>query len=242
MNIVELKNVTKKFGSLVAVDNFSLQIQPGTIFGLIGPNGAGKTTTMKMLVAVWRPTKSSMYIDGRAVDEEPIFTKSRLGYIPDDPFVYERMTGREYLSFVAEVFGIPKKECDERIATLSQLYPIAPILDGYMDNYSRGNKQKVVILAAFLHTPKVLLVDEPVVGLDPESIAVTKKLFRNFAKNDGGTVIISTHTLSVAQDICDRVGIIKEGKLIVEGTIEELQQIANEKNASLEDLYLHFVS
>ncbi len=240
--MIELKNVTKKFGPLTAVNQLSLDIPQGTIFGFIGPNGAGKTTTIKMLVGLMKPSQGEIFIDGKDISLEPEYTKQQLGYVPDDPFVYEKMTGWEYLSFVGEIFGINKKERDERIKKLSKIYPLEKILDGYMDSYSRGNKQKLVILAAFLHTPKILLVDEPVVGLDPESISITKKLFRNFAKEDGGTIFISTHTLPVAQEICDRIGIIKDGKLLVQGTLEELQRLAGEKNKTLEELYLHFVA
>ena len=250
--MIEIKNVTKKFGPLTAVNKLSLSIPQGTIFGFIGPNGAGKTTTIKMLVGLMKPSQGEIFIDDKDVRLNPEYTKKQLGYVPDDPFVYEKMTGWEYLSFVGEIFGINKKERDERIEKLSKIYPLKKILDGYMDSYSRGNKQKLVILAAFLHTPKALLVDEPVVGLDPESISITKKLFRNFAKEDGGTIFISTHTLSFAQDICDRIGIIKDGKLLIEGTIDELLKMAGlsaetlveaeEKNKTLEELYLHFVA
>ncbi|KKR47285.1 MAG: ABC transporter related protein [Parcubacteria group bacterium GW2011_GWA2_40_8] len=250
--MIEIKNVTKKFGPLTAVNQLSLSIPQGTIFGFIGPNGAGKTTTIKMLVGLMKPSQGEIFIDDKDVRLNPEYTKKQLGYVPDDPFVYEKMTGWEYLSFVGEIFGINKKERDERIEKLSKIYPLKKILDGYMDSYSRGNKQKLVILAAFLHTPKALLVDEPVVGLDPESISITKKLFRNFAKEDGGTIFISTHTLSFAQDICDRIGIIKDGKLLIEGTIDELLKMAGlsaetlveaeEKNKTLEELYLHFVA
>lgn len=236
--MIELKNLTKKFGGLTAVDNLSLSISAGEIYGFIGPNGAGKTTTIKILAGLLLPTSGEASINGFNIAQKPEQAKKSIGYIPDDPYVYERMTGYEFLHFIGELWGMREQERVERIETGKNIFPLAGVLDGYMENYSRGNKQKTVILAALLHRPKTLLIDEPIVGLDPESATTAKRLFRDFAKKEGGAVFLTTHTLSVAEEICDRVGIIKGGKLIAEGTLKELHAKAGEAAKTLEEMYL----
>jgi len=237
MAMLELKNLTKSFGETTAVHNVTISIEAGEIYGLLGPNGAGKTTTVKMAVGILHPTSGSITIDGIDLQQNPDAAKSRTGYIPDDPYVYERMSGREYLHFVGEIFGFPRKERNGRIEMLKKIFPIADILDEYMEQYSRGNKQKIVLLAAFLHSPQILLVDEPMVGLDPESVAIVKTLFKNFAKEDRGAVLISTHTLALVDELFDRIGVLKGGKLIAEGSPQELRAKAGAEAKTLEELY-----
>lgn len=236
--MIELQNLTKRFGVVTAVNSLSLSVASGEIYGFIGPNGAGKTTTIKMMAGLLRPNGGTAKLDGFDIAQEPEKAKQSIGYIPDDPYVYERMTGLEFLHFIGELWGVPPHERTRRLTQLQDVYSLGSILEGYMEHYSRGNKQKVVILAALLHQPKILLVDEPIVGLDPESAAITKVLFRNFVKEDGGTIFMSTHTLPVAEEICDRVGIIKEGMLVAEGTLEELRGKAGAAAKTLEQMYL----
>lgn len=235
--MINLRNLSKKFGSLTAVDNLTVRVSAGEIYGFIGPNGAGKTTTIKMMAGLLLPTSGSTVLGGFDIVRRPEEAKRLIGYIPDEPYVYERMTGREFLHFIGELWGMTKAARTARIEELKGVFPMGDILDGYMDSYSRGNKQKTVILAALLHNPRILLVDEPIVGLDPESAAITKRIFVDFTKN-GGAIFLSTHTLPVAQEICTRIGIIQGGKLLVEGTLEELHEKAGMETRTLEEMYL----
>lgn len=232
-----LKGVTKKFGKTTAVDNLNLDIKEGEIYGFIGPNGSGKTTTIKMMAGIYKPSAGEIEIEGHSIEKEPEKAKSIFGYIPDEPFIYERMTGREFLYLVGALYKIPKNEVAKKIEELVDLFPIKGIIDGYAESYSRGNKQKLIILAALLHSPQILLIDEPIVGLDPESARITKRLLEKFSQK-GGTIFVATHTLSYIQNICTRIGVQKEGKLIVEGTLDELQKQAQSESRSLEELYL----
>ena len=206
---LELKSVTKKFGDTTAVSRLSLQLKPGEIFGLIGPNGSGKTTTMKMICGLYRATRGTIRIAGFDIIESPTKAKWHVGYVPDDPVAYNRLSGREFLAFVGELYDMDRSVRDERIEMLLGKYNLSSLADGYFGKYSRGTKQKISLIAAMLHEPVVLLIDEPVVGLDPESIKITEELLRDYAKN-GGAILISTHTLSVAEAICTRFGILKK--------------------------------
>ncbi len=236
--MISLKNVTKKFGDLKAVDGLSLEVKPGEIYGFIGPNGSGKTTTIKMMAGIYAPTVGDITIAGYDMRKKPVLAKQMIGYIPDVPFVYEKMTGREFLHFIGEMYGMELSKRTAKINKLLKTYPIGDIFDGYFENYSRGNKQKLTILAALLHEPKVLLIDEPVVGLDPQSIVITMDLLKNFAKKKKGSVFLCTHTLDIAEKICDRIGILKDGRLLEEGTLAALRKKAKMKAGSLEALYL----
>ncbi len=234
---LSLRNVCKTFDSLEAVRDMTLSIEPGEIFALIGPNGSGKTTTVKMIAGLYAPTSGAIEIEGKSIRTSPQEAKRAFGYIPDEPFVYERMSGREFLHLVGVLYDMPKGARDARIAELVPIFPHVPI-DDFVDHYSRGNKQKLSILAALLHEPKLLLVDEPIVGLDPESIVRVKSLFSDFASR-GGTVFVCTHTLSFAESIADRVGILENGALKETGTLEQLREkLATKKRATLEDVYM----
>ena len=233
-----LERLTKRFGPLVAVDDLSIAVRPGEIYGLIGPNGSGKTTTVKMLVGLYRPTSGRVEILGVDLAREPERAKRVLGYVPDEPFVYDKLSGREFLHLVGELYGIPRVERGARIDRLLGIFPITEVIDGYMERYSRGNKQKLTILASLLHEPRVLVIDEPIVGLDPESAIKTRELLLGFAR-DGGAVLLSTHTLAFAESVCHRVGLLKAGRLVQEGDLEALRRIAGVPGASLEALYLH---
>lgn len=233
---LELKSVSKSFGAAVAVDGLSLAIKPGEMYGLIGPNGSGKTTTLKMIVGIYRPTRGRVYVRGIDALAAPTKAKRHIGYVPDDPSAYDLLTGREFLEFVGELYGMSRAERDARIAVLLADYKIGPLADGLFVHYSRGTKQKFSIAAALLHRPSVLLIDEPMVGLDPESAKVTKTLLTDFVQQ-GGSVLLSTHTLSVADEICDRFGVLKDGKLAAEGTHAELSAQSG-RLGTLEDVYL----
>lgn len=237
--MLSIKNLTKKFAEVTAVDGLSLEIESGKIYALIGPNGSGKTTTVKVVAGLYRPNSGRIEVDGFDSTVESEKTKSLIGYIPDEPFVYEKMTGREFLHFVGTLFGMERKKKESEIEKLLDIFPLRPVIDGFVDNYSRGNKQKLSIIAALLHGPKVLLVDEPIVGLDPESAITAKKTFLDFA-HLGGSILVCTHTLSFAESIANKIGLLKEGKLIKEGSLLELKNSAGKPEATLEELYLHF--
>jgi len=237
--MIKTSNLTKRFGRLVAVNKLNLKIKKGEIFGFIGPNGAGKTTTIKMLTGILAPTSGKIEIGGIDIQKEPVKAKQLIGYIPDDPYVYPELSGREFLYLVGRLFRVENLE--KKIEKLPTIYKIENIIDGPFKDYSRGNKQKLTILAALLHQPQVLIIDEPILGLDPWSAQVTIKLFREFVQK-GGTIFVSTHTLSVAEAICERIGVIDEGKLIFEGTMEKLEKVVKEKDKHLEELYLKLTS
>lgn len=233
--MIKTFNLTKKFGDITAVDNLNLDIKKGEIFGFIGPNGAGKTTTIKMMVGILPPTKGRVEIKGLDNQEQPLKTKKIIGYIPDNPFVYPQMTGREFLHFVGSLHQVDNKQA--KIKKLLKIFPIEKMIDGYFKDFSRGTKQKLSILAALLHGPEILIIDEPILGLDPQSSQRTKDLLKDFSQK-GGTVFVCTHTLSVIKEICDRIGIIDKGKLIFKGTTEELRKKLKTKERQLEKLFL----
>jgi ABC-2 type transport system ATP-binding protein len=234
-----IKNFSKQFGALKAVDDISFEVRDGEIFCVIGPNGAGKTTILKTTVGLLAPDKGTITVDGKDVVAFPGATKSIIGYIPDDPSAWSGMTGEEFLHFVGTLFGVPEHERMERIKKLLLIFELEGIEKNYFETYSRGNKQKFSILASLLHEPKLLLVDEPIVGLDPLSVRRVKDLFARLAKEEGMSFLIATHTLSFAEEVADRVGIMDHGKMIARGTVDELRAKANlHKEATLEDVYL----
>jgi len=233
--MIETFNLSKNFGSLTAVDNLNLMIKKGEIFGFIGPNGAGKTTTIKMMVGILPPTKGKVKIGGFDVQQNPTEAKKLIGYIPDIPYVYPYMTGHEFLHFVAQLYQVKDKE--KKIKELMGVFPIENMIEGYFKDFSRGTKQKLSILAALLHEPQVLIIDEPILGLDPKSSQITKDLLQDFS-HGGGTVFVCTHTLSVVEEIATRIGIIDQAKLVFEGTIKELRKRLKTKEERLEKLYL----
>ncbi len=234
---LELINIHKRFPNVHAVYDLCLRVKSGEIYALIGPNGAGKTTTVKMITGLVAPSEGTLKVFSHDVATEPVLAKKDIGYIPDDPFIYEYLTGREFLEFVGDLYGLSRKETQDRLNTLLSLYNLETVINGQFADYSRGNKQKTAIIAALLHQPKLLVIDEPIVGLDVQSQKLTLKLLRDFAKK-GGSVFLCTHTLSVAESLADRIGILKEGKLIEEGTLEALRKITKQSQACLEDLYL----
>lgn len=235
--MIELKNLTKKFGSLAAVNRINLTVEKGEIFGFIGPNGAGKTTTLRMMSGILSPTEGSVIIDGIDMARQPEKAKQRMGYIPDRPFVYEKLTGMEFLRFTADLFGVEEGLFKGQSESLLKRFSLYDWRDDLIESYSHGMKQRLIISAALLHDPKVLVIDEPMVGLDPAGIRMIKNLFRDLAKK-GTTLFMSTHTLSVAEDLCDRIGVIHKGILISMGTVEELKNSARVEERDLEKVFL----
>lgn len=235
--MIKLISLTKRFGQQLAVDDLNLVIEAGELFGFLGPNGAGKTTTIKMMAGVLKPTSGKVEIDGFDVQLQPERAKMKVGYVPDDPYLYDRLTAREYIEFVGGLYCLDKKTISLRSAELFEVFEMDGWVDRKCEEYSHGMRQKVVFCAAFLHNPTVLVVDEPVVGLDPQSTKTVKDLLKRYAAK-GATVFISTHVLSVAEELCDRIGIIKEGKLIGVGSIAQLKDRAAQRDANLESIFL----
>jgi len=235
--MIELRNLTKRFGDIVAVNRLNLSVPDGEIFGFIGPNGAGKTTTLRMMGGVIAPTEGSVIIDGMNMADDPENVKKRIGFIPDRPFLYEKLTGMEFLRFTGDLYGIEDGLFYERSEKILKQFSLYHWADELIESYSHGMKQRLIISAAILHDPKVIVVDEPMVGLDPAGIRMVKDLFRSLAKR-GTTIFMSTHTLTVAEDVCDRIGIIHKGSLMATGTIEELRQRAQVQEGDLEEVFL----
>jgi len=235
--MIELKNLTKKFGEIVAVNRLNLSVSEGEIFGFIGPNGAGKTTTLRMMGGVLLPTEGSVMIDGIDMADEPEKAKKRIGFIPDRPFLYEKLTGMEFLKFIADLYGIEDSSFPNKSKEILKKFSLHNWADELIESYSHGMKQRLIISAAILHDPKVIIVDEPMVGLDPAGTRMVKDLFRDLARR-GTTVFMSTHTLAVAEDVCDRIGIIHRGVLIAMGTAEELRLRARVQEGDLEEAFL----
>ncbi len=235
--MLKVTNLIKKFDGVAAVNDVCFEIAPGEIFSLIGPNSSGKTTIVKSIAGLLRIDGGTITIDGHNVSTKPKEAKSVIGYIPDEPSVWGSMTGEEFLHFVGALYGMSPVDRAAKIKELLPLFNMAGTEKDEFQNYSRGNKQKFSILTALLHKPKLLLVDEPIVGLDPESSVVAKKLFKDFA-SAGGSVLLVTHTLPVAQEISTRIGVLKGGTLLAVGTFEELRQLAGEdRSATLEQVY-----
>ena len=235
--MIQLKGLTKRYGTFTAVDAINLQVPHGQLFGFLGPNGAGKTTTLRMIAGILRPTAGTVHINGIDVADDPIAAKSVLGYIPDRPFIYEKLTGAEFLRFVAGLYGQDGPVIERRMTELLTLFDLIEWRDELVESYSHGMRQKLIISSAFLHKPKVIVVDEPMVGLDPKAARILKDLFREYTKR-GHTILMSTHTLEVAESVCDRVAIIQAGRSRAAGTMDELYQNVCAGAKVLEELLL----
>jgi len=234
--MIELIKVTKQFRQVLAVDNLSLRVVPGEIYGFLGPNGAGKTTTIRMIAGTLKPTAGKIRIDGKDLERDPLEAKRVLGIIPDRPFLYEKLTGYEFLRFTAGLYGVGSQDFETRAAELFDLFELGDWRHELIESYSHGMKQRLIMSAAMLHRPKVVVVDEPMVGLDPRGARLVKKIFWQLKKN-GASILMSTHTLSLAAEVCDRIGIILQGRLLTEGTAESL--LAEAKGSTqLEDAFL----
>jgi ABC-2 type transport system ATP-binding protein len=235
--VIRLTDLTKRYGKFTAVDGISLEVQRGELFGLLGPNGAGKTTTMRMIAGILQPTSGSVVVGGVDMLGRPLEAKSRIGFIPDRPFVYDKLTGGEFLRFAAALYGQDGADVERRIDELLDIFDLTAWKHELTEAYSHGMRQKLIICGALVHRPELIIVDEPMVGLDPKSARLLKDLFRQFVDR-GGTVLMSTHTLEVAEVMCDRIAIVFKGKIAANGTMAELRQQTESGDMSLEDLFL----
>jgi ABC-2 type transport system ATP-binding protein len=235
--LIRLVQLTTRYGKFTAVDGIDLVVRSGELFGFLGPNGAGKTTTFRMIAGILQPTSGTVEIGGIDIIRRPLEAKKRLGFIPDRPFVYDKLTGGEFLRFAAALYGQQGPAIERRIDELLELFELLPWKDELTESYSHGMRQKLIISSALVHRPEVIVVDEPMVGLDPKSARLLKDLFRRFVGR-GGTVLMSTHTLEIAEAMCDRIAIIQEGKIAAAGTMDELRAQTSSGDVSLEELFL----
>jgi len=236
--MLKLTNLTKKFGNFIAVNNINLEINAGDFFGFLGQNGAGKTTTIKMITGLYAPTNGTIHIGGFDIQKNHIEAKQLIGYIPDQPFLYEKLTGREFLFFCGGLYKIEKNKLKKIIdETIDQLN-IEQWVDKRTEEYSQGMKQRIAIASALLHNPRLLVVDEPMIGLDPQSALIVKNVLKKKA-SEGVAIFMSTHSLNVAEEICSRIGIIKDGQMIFEDKKIVVEQIIGTDHQDLESLFLH---
>jgi ABC-2 type transport system ATP-binding protein len=236
--MLQLSNLTKKFGNFIAVNNINLEIREGDFFGFLGQNGAGKTTTIKMITGLYSPSSGSVYIGGYDIQKNPIEAKSLIGYIPDQPFLYEKLTGREFLYFCGGIYKIDKVDLKKKIEETIDQLKIGEWVDKRTEEYSQGMRQRVAIASSLLHDPKLIVVDEPMIGLDPQSALVVKKVLKQRA-SEGAAIFMSTHSLNVAEEICSRIGIIKDGQMILEDKKEIVEELWGTDHQNLESLFLH---
>lgn len=238
--MIELSNLSKSFGEKTAVKQLNLQVAAGEIFAFLGPNGAGKTTTIKMMVGLLQPTTGKVSICGHDMQSAYIAAKHALAYVPDQPYLYDKLSGHEFLEFVGRMYGLTPAEISRQIARYTEIFELDEYLDDLTENYSHGMKQRVVFASALMHSPKVLILDEPMVGLDPKSSRLVKNLLREIARQ-GVTVFMSTHTLDVAEEVAHRIGIIWMGEMIALGTLDELRA-RRQQQARLEEIFLSIVA
>jgi ABC-2 type transport system ATP-binding protein len=231
------RGLTKRYGSLLAVDNLDLDVRTGELFGFLGPNGAGKSTTVRMLISLLEPTAGRASVAGHDVRGEPLAVKRSIGYLAEQPFMYDKLTGREFLRFMAGLYRVPRVRRDERIERLLELFDIAGKGDDLIESYSKGTRQKLGIAGLLVHQPRVLFLDEPTNGLDPKSARLVKNVLRQLC-DQGVTVFLTTHILEIAESMCDRIAIINGGRLVASGTLAELRERAESPGSSLEDVFL----
>jgi len=235
--MISLQQLTKRYGSFTAVNAIDLEVPRGELFGFLGPNGAGKTTTLRMIAGILRPTGGRITIAGVDLARDPVGAKMKLGFIPDRPFIYEKLTGAEFLRFVAGLYDQEGPEVEHRARELLALFDLEPWRDELVESYSHGMRQKLIISSAFVHRPEVIVVDEPMVGLDPKAARILKDLFREYTHR-GHTIMMSTHTLEVAEATCDRIAIMQGGVIRASGTMAELRANAEEGRVGLEEIFL----
>ena len=234
--LLEIDHLTKKYGTKIAVDDVNFNVNGGEIFGFLGPNGAGKTTTLKVAVGLLQPSAGTVRVNGYDIQKQPLEAKASSGFVPDEPNLYAKLTGRELLRFVADLYGVDPAQINRRIDELLRLFDLTAAGDDTTDSYSHGMRQKTSVAAALMHDPKVLVLDEPTVGLDPKSARLIKDILRQLADR-GAAIILSTHILEIAEHMCDRIGIINLGKLTAVGTMDELRALGKGES-SLEDIFL----
>lgn len=239
--MITLRNVTKKYGSFLAVNDVSLDINPGEIFAFLGVNGAGKTSTIRMMTGILRPTSGSIFLGGYNLLDEPLQAKSIVGYVPDRPNLYPKLTGREFLYFICDLYSMQAKEADKRIDEVLEEYRLLEWQDELIDSFSHGMKQRLATCAALVHNPKVLIVDEPMVGLDPHGAKMLKEAFKRYAAS-GMTIFLSTHSLNVAEEVADRLAIIQKGSILTVGTLSDIRELTGKQDEGLEHMFLELTS
>jgi ABC-2 type transport system ATP-binding protein len=239
--MIHLSNLSKQYDRTQAVDDINLKISKGEIFGFIGPNGAGKTTTIKMMGGILAPSAGSVIIDGTNMAEDPEKAKLKIGLIPDRPFLYDKLTGMEFLKFISDIYGVKASDFKEKADSLLAMFSLIDRGDELIESYSHGMKQRLIMAGALIHDPLVIIVDEPMVGLDPRGIKMVKDLFRRLSEK-GTTVFMSTHTLKLAEDICHKIGIIHQGKLIATGTVDQLREQMDIDEADLEEVFFRYTN
>lgn len=239
--MLQIKNLSKKFGNFTAVNNISLNIQKGMLFGFLGPNGAGKTTTIKMITGLLSPSNGNIFLDGIDVWINPVDTKRRIGYIPDQPFLYDKLTGKEFLYFSGGLYSLSKTMIKQKIDDLVEALKIGSWIEKRTEEYSQGMRQRITIAAAFLHNPDLIVVDEPMVGLDPQSAFLVKKFFI-MKVEEGKTIFMSTHSLNVVEEICTHAGIINNGQIIYNDSLPNLDKLITEKDNNLEQLFIQLTN
>jgi len=238
--MIKLSELTKDYGTTIAVNKLNLHVAAGEIYGFIGPNGAGKTTTIRMMGGILAPTSGNIIIGGINMAENPVEAKKMIGFVPDRPFLYEKLTGMEFLRFSADLYDVKRDIFQQKAEQLLQQFALWSWADELIEAYSHGMKQRLIIASALLHDPRILIIDEPMVGLDPAAVHMVKDIFKELAAKQT-TVFISTHTLSIAEDLCHRIGLIHEGTLLAQGTLDELKHIAKLGQARLEEVFLSII-
>ena len=235
--LIETLNLVKCYGDKVAVKDVSFEVRANEVFGFLGPNGAGKTTTIKMIVGLLLPTSGTVKVAGYDVQSQPLLAKAASGYVPDTPNLYAKLTGRELLRFIGDLYDLDRQQVAQRTDELLSMFDLSAAADDTIDSYSHGMQQKASLAAALIHDPRVLVLDEPTVGLDPKSARLIKDILRQMAER-GAAVFLSTHILEIAERMCDRIGIINKGELIAVGTMDELRSLGKTRGTSLEDIFL----
>ncbi len=235
--MIELKGLTKDYGTTIAVNRLNLHVRAGEIYGFIGPNGAGKTTTIRMMGGILAPTAGSVLIGSVDMAKDPAAAKMKIGFVPDRPFLYEKLTGMEFLRFSADLYNVQPDSFFEKAERLLRQFALWDWSGEIIEAYSHGMKQRLIIACALLHEPQILIIDEPMVGLDPAAVRMVKDILQELAAKNT-TVFVSTHTLSIAEDLCHRIGVIHKGSLLAEGTVQELKHVANLGEARLEEVFL----
>jgi ABC-2 type transport system ATP-binding protein len=235
--MIQVQELVKRYGAFTAVDGVSLEVAPGEIHGFLGPNGAGKTTTIRMIAGLLKPTAGRIMINGHDLAKAPELAKSSLGFIPDRPFIYEKLTAGEFLRFHGGLYGLGEPEIAERVREMLELFELTRWENELVESFSHGMKQRLVMCAAFLHRPRAVVVDEPMVGLDPRGARLIKDVFRRMSERGVG-ILMSTHTLEVAQEVCDRISIILKGRIIARGTVPEIRAMGDGHDDHLTSVFL----
>lgn len=238
--MIDLINLTKDYGTILAVNNLNLHVAAGEIYGFIGPNGAGKTTTIRMMGGIIEPSAGNVIVAGIDMKKKPVEAKKVIGFVPDRPFLYEKLTGLEFLKFIADIYEVETYIVPTRSKELLRQFGLWEWANEIIESYSHGMRQRLIIASALMHDPKVIIIDEPMVGLDPSAVRMVKDILKNLAAQNV-TVFVSTHTLSIAEDLCDRIGVIHKGILLAQGTMSELNSAAQTGKAKLEEVFLTLV-